>query len=118
MWEANSALETLKRSHQADISPVADRIDADILRYHMPGLMLEDIYRQLGSHEAGARIAEVLNEANRVRLELGYPPLGAPGRQMIAAQAVYNGVGGGRYATGSPGRKGYRQGGYGRPPGA
>ena len=33
-----------------------DRVDADILRYHMPGLMLEDIYRQLDSHEAGGRI--------------------------------------------------------------
>src|SRR2546430_17093650 len=94
MWEANSALETLKRSHQADISPVADRIDADILRYHMPGLMLEDIYRQLGPHEAGARISEVLDEANRVRLELGYPPLRAPVGPMIATQPAYTRIGG------------------------
>ena len=116
MWEANNALETLKRSHQADISPVADRIDADILRYHMPGLMLEDIYRQLGSHEAGARISEVLDEANRVRLELGYPPLVAPVRQMIATQAVYNVIGGERYATVTQELKDYLQGLYGTPP--
>ena len=116
MWEANNALEALKRSHQADISPVADRIDADILRYHMPGLMLEDIYRQLGSHEAGARISEVLDEANRVRLELGYPPLVAPVRQMIATQAVYNVIGGERYATVTQELKDYLQGLYGRPP--
>ena len=116
MWEANNALEALKRLHQADISPVADRIDADILRYHMPGLMLEDIYRQLGSHEAGARISEVLDEANRVRLELGYPPLVAPVRQMIATQAVYNVIGGERYATVTQELKDYLQGLYGRPP--
>src|SRR5690348_6432028 len=116
MWEANNALESLKRTHQADISPVADRIDADILRYHMPGLMLEDIYRQLGSHEAGARITEVLDEANRVRLELGYPPLVAPLRQMIATQAVYNVIGGERYATVTQELKDYLQGLYGRPP--
>src|SRR5258706_2510840 len=116
MWEADNALEALKRLHQADISPVADRIDADILRYRMPGLMLEDIYRQLGSHEAGARISEVLDEANRVRLELGYPPLVAPGRQMIATQAVYNVIGGERYATVTPELKDYLQGLYGRPP--
>ncbi|HET7466704.1 MAG TPA: pyruvate carboxylase subunit B [Candidatus Dormibacteraeota bacterium] len=116
MWDANNALETLKRAHQSDLSPVADRVDADILRYHMPGLMLEDIFRQLGSHEAGARIADVLDEANRVRLELGYPPLVAPLRQMIATQAVYNVIGGERYATVTQELKDYLQGLYGRPP--
>jgi len=78
--------------------------------------MLEDIDRQLGSHEAGARISEVLDEANRVRLELGYPPLVAPVRQMIATQAVYNVIGGERYATVTQELKDYLQGLYGRPP--
>jgi pyruvate carboxylase subunit B len=116
MWEANTAVEVLKREHIDDLSPFADRVDADILRYHMPGLMLEDIYRQLDSHEAGGRIREVLEDANRVRLELGYPPLVAPIRQMIAAQAVYNVIGGERYATVTQELKDYLQGLYGRPP--
>ncbi|HET9410370.1 MAG TPA: pyruvate carboxylase subunit B, partial [Candidatus Dormibacteraeota bacterium] len=116
MWAANTAVEVLKREHLEDLSPFADRVDADILRYHMPGLMLEDIYRQLDSHEAGGRIREVLEDANRVRLELGYPPLVAPIRQMIAAQAVYNVIGGERYATVTQELKDYLQGLYGRPP--
>ena len=116
MWDANNALEALKRKHQDDLSPVADRVDADILRYHLPGLMLEDIYRQLGSHEAEARISDVLEELSRVRLELGYPPLVAPVRQMIATQAVYNVIGGERYATVTQELKDYLQGLYGRPP--
>jgi pyruvate carboxylase subunit B len=116
MWAANTAVEVLKREHLEDLSRFADRVDADILRYHMPGLMLEDIYRQLDSHEAGGRIREVLEDANRVRLELGYPPLVAPIRQMIAAQAVYNVIGGERYATVTQELKDYLQGLYGRPP--
>ena len=116
MWEANTAIEVLKREHLENLSPFADRVDADILRYHMPGLMLEDIYRQLDSHEAGGRIREVLEDANRVRLELGYPPLVAPIRQMIATQAVYNVIGGERYATVTQELKDYLQGLYGRPP--
>jgi len=116
MWEANTAVEVLKRDHIDDLSPFADRVDADILRYHMPGLMLEDIYRQLDAHEAGGRIREVLEDANRVRLELGYPPLVAPIRQMIAAQAVYNVIAGERYATVTQELKDYLQGLYGRPP--
>jgi pyruvate carboxylase subunit B len=116
MWEAHNAVEALKRKHLEHLSPVADRVDADILRYQIPGLMLEDIYRQLDSHEAGARIGEVLEEANRVRLELGYPPLVAPIRQMIASQAVFNTIGGERYSTVTQELKDYLQGLYGRPP--
>src|SRR5438445_11872855 len=62
------------------------------------------------------RVDEVLEEANRVRRDLGYRPLVAPIRQMIAAQAVYNVIGGDRYATVTQGLKDYLQGLYGRPP--
>jgi pyruvate carboxylase subunit B len=116
MWEVQHDVELLKHKHIAHLSPVADRVDASILRYQMPGLMLEDIVRQLDAHKAGARIAEVLEEANRVRLELGYPPLVAPIRQMIATQAVYNVIEGDRYATVTQELKDYLQGLYGRPP--
>jgi pyruvate carboxylase subunit B len=116
MWDVQQELEDLKQRHIGDLSPVADRVEASILRYHMPGLMLEDIYRQLEGHKAGDRIDEVLEEANRVRKELGYPPLVAPLRQMIATQAVYNTIGGDRYATVTQELKDYLQGLYGRPP--
>jgi len=116
MWDVQHDVEVLKRKHIEHLSPVADRVDASILRYQMPGLMLEEVYRQLAAHNAGGRMAEVLEEANRVRLELGYPPLVAPIRQMIATQAVYNVIGGDRYATVTQELKDYLQGLYGRPP--
>jgi len=116
MWDAQHDLEVLKRKHIDDLSPVADRVDASILRYQMPGQMLEDVHRQLANRNAAGRLAEVLEEANRVRKELGYPPLVAPIRQMIATQAVYNVIGGDRYATVTQELKDYLQGLYGRPP--
>ena len=116
MWDVQREVEELKHRHIEHLSPVADRIDASILRYHMPGFMLEDIYAQLDAHKAGDRAGEVLDEANRVRKELGYPPLVAPIRQMIATQAVYNVIGGDRYATVTQELKDYLQGLYGRPP--
>jgi pyruvate carboxylase subunit B len=116
MWDVQHDLEVLKRNHIDDLSPFADRVDASILRYQMPGQMLEDVHRQLDERKASGRLAEVLEEANRVRLELGYPPLVAPIRQMIATQAVYNVVGGDRYATVTQELKDYLQGLYGRPP--
>jgi pyruvate carboxylase subunit B len=116
MWEAQHDVEELKLRHIEHLSPFADRVDASILRYQMPGQMLEDIYHQLAAHQAGARIAEVMEEANRVRRELGYPPLVAPIRQVIATQAVYNVIGGERYVTVTQELKDYLQGLYGRPP--
>jgi pyruvate carboxylase subunit B len=116
MWDVQHDVEELKRRHIEHLSPFADRVDASILRYQMPGQMLEDIYHQLAAHNAGGRLADVMDEANRVRRELGYPPLVAPIRQMIATQAVYNVIGGERYATVTQELKDYLQGLYGRPP--
>jgi pyruvate carboxylase subunit B len=116
MWDAQRDVEDLKRRHIEHLSPVADRIDASILRYRMPGFMLEDIYRQLSARDATDRMGEVLDEANHVRRHIGYPPLVAPIRQMIATQAVLNILGGERYATVTQELKDYLQGLYGRPP--
>jgi len=116
MWEVQHEVEELKARHIEHLSPLADRVDASILRYKMPGFMLEDIYHQLGAHNASDRLGEALDEANHVRRDLGYPPLVAPIRQMIATQAVYNVTGGERYATVTQELKDYLQGLYGRPP--
>jgi pyruvate carboxylase subunit B len=116
MWDVQHDVEELKGRHLEHLSPLADRVDASILRYKMPGFMLEDIYRQLGAHNASDRLGEALDEANHVRRDLGYPPLVAPIRQMIATQAVYNVTGGERYATVTQELKDYLQGLYGRPP--
>ena len=116
LWDVQHEVEELKHRHIEHLSPLADRVDASILRYHMPGFMLEDIHHQLTAQGAMGRVEEVLEEANRVRQDLGYPPLVAPIRQMIATQAVYNVLGGERYATVTQELKDYLQGLYGRPP--
>lgn len=114
--EIKIELEELKKKHLEHLSPAADRIDSDILRYQMPAFMLEDIHRQLERHNALGRIREALGEVPRVRHELGFPPLVAPIRQIIATQAVYNVLGESRYATVSQELKDYLQGLYGTPP--
>lgn len=114
--EIKIELDELKKKHMEHLSPAADRIDSDILRYQMPAFMLEDIHRQLERHNALGRIREALGEVPRVRHELGFPPLVAPIRQIIATQAVYNVLGESRYATVSQELKDYLQGLYGTPP--
>jgi pyruvate carboxylase subunit B len=117
MWEVQQDVEELKRRHIEHLSPLADRIDASILRYHMPGFMLQEIVKELGARNATDRLNEVLDEANHVRRHIGYPPLVAPLRQMIAIQAVNNVLGGEQFATVTQELKDYLHGLYGRPPG-
>ena len=116
LLEIRLELEALKRRHRDDLSPQADRVDADVLRYRMPAFMLEDIHQQVGQHRADERLREVLEEVEKVREDLGYPPLVAPIRQLIASQAVFNVLGGDRYATVTQELKDYLQGLYGTPP--
>jgi pyruvate carboxylase subunit B len=116
LLEISLDLETLRRRHRADLSPLADRVDAQVLLHQLPSSMLEDVHQQVGAHEAGERLPEVLAEVQRVRADLGYPPLVAPIRQLIASQAVYNVLGGERYATVTQELKEYLQGLYGTPP--
>ena len=117
LWDIQQEVEELKRRHIEHLSPLADRIDASILRYHMPGFMLQEIVRELGERGATDRLNEVLDEANHVRRHIGYPPLVAPLRQMIATQAVNNVLSGSQFATVTQELKDYLHGLYGRPPG-
>ncbi|MGH7777089.1 MAG: pyruvate carboxylase subunit B [Candidatus Dormibacterales bacterium] len=114
--EAKDALEVVRRRYQEHQSPLSDRVDSDILRYQVPGLMLDDVYRRLRDLGAEPRLREVLDEVSRVRAELGHPPLVSPIRNMIAAQAVLNVTGDRRYGTVTHELKDYLQGLYGSPP--
>ncbi|TMF88017.1 MAG: pyruvate carboxylase subunit B [Chloroflexi bacterium] len=114
--EVTDLLEPVKRRHVEHMSSFVDRVDSDVLRYQMPGFMLEDIQRQLEQHNAADRFDQVLKEVTRVRSDLGDPPLVAPVRQLIASQAVFNILGKERYETVTQELKDYLQGLYGRPP--
>jgi pyruvate carboxylase subunit B len=114
--EIKDELERVKWVHAEHFSGFVDRVDSDILRYQMPGAMLEDIASTLDRHGARDRMKVTLEEAMRVRQDLGNPPLVAPVRQMIAAQSVFNVLGNERYATVTQELKDYLQGLYGRPP--
>jgi len=114
--EIKVVVERLKSAHRDQMSALADRVDSDILRYQLPGATLDDVQRELALHHAEGRLAETLEEITRIRKDLGFPPLVAPVRQLVATQAVFNVLSGERYATVTQELKDYLQGLYGRPP--
>ena len=86
-----------------------------ILQYQVPGGMLSNLIAQLKEVGAENRLDEVLAEVERVRSEVGYPPLVTPMSQIVGAQAVVNVLSGSRNTIIPNEMQDYVRGFYGRP---
>jgi len=67
--------------------------------HQVPGGMISNLRTQLAELGIAHRLDEILEEAARVRCELGYPIIVSPFAQFVVTQAVLNVVQGERYAT-------------------
>jgi oxaloacetate decarboxylase alpha subunit len=67
--------------------------------HQVPGGMISNLRYQLGEIGLAHRLDEILEDAARVRCELGYPIIVSPFAQFVITQAVLNVVQGERYAT-------------------
>jgi len=73
--------------------------DAAYLRHQLAGGMLSTTRRQLAELGLEHRFADLIQEVIRVRAELGYPIMVTPFPQMVCSQALFNLIGGERYAN-------------------
>jgi oxaloacetate decarboxylase alpha subunit len=73
--------------------------DAFHYEHQMPGGMVSNLKSQLQPLGIADRLPEVLEEAARVRHDLGYPIIVSPFAQFVMTQAVLNVMGKERYAT-------------------
>lgn len=103
-----------KKYKEFDVSD--STVDANVLRYQIPGGMLSNFISQLAQQNALHRLPEVLTEVPRVRADLGYPPLVTPSSQIVGTQAVLNILAGERYKMVTREVKDYFRGLYGQPP--
>lgn len=113
--DISEKLKVIKKKYPQAQNAAVMQVDANVLRYQMPGGMISNFISQLGDQID--RLPEVLNEVPRVRQDLGYPPLVTPFSQMVGAQAMLNIAGGQRYKMVSNEVKNYLAGLYGRAPG-
>lgn len=67
--------------------------------HQIPGGMISNLQQQLKDRGLEDRLPEVLEEAARVRQELGYPHMSTPFSQFVGVQAVMNVIQGERYAS-------------------
>lgn len=91
------------------------KVDPSVTLHQVPGGMLSNLIFQLEQQGAPGKYREVLDEIEKVREELGYPPLVTPTSQVVGVQAVMN-VLHGRYKVITKETKDYCKGMYGAPP--
>ena len=82
-------------------TPVGHILEHDSFHYEhqMPGGMISNLKSQLATLGLSAKLPQILEEAARVRRELGYPIIVSPFAQFVMTQAVLNVMGKERYAT-------------------
>jgi len=73
--------------------------DRSYFRHQMPGGMMGTLKRQLAETRRLHLLPKVLEEAERVRADLGYPIMVTPFSQVVGTQALLNVVDGERYKT-------------------
>jgi oxaloacetate decarboxylase (Na+ extruding) subunit alpha len=97
LWQAADLVD----EHIGDepVSPVAPRIAVRAAQRKLPVGLVAALDTQLRAQAAGDRLDEVLEEVDKVRAEVGSPPLAAPIGQIIASQALLNVLTANRYST-------------------
>lgn len=83
--------------------------------HQIPGGMISNLVKQLQDLKLEHLLPAVLEEASRVRAELGYPHMSTPFSQFVGVQAVMNVTTGKRYATVPDALRLYARGSFGRP---
>jgi oxaloacetate decarboxylase alpha subunit len=84
--------------------------------HQIPGGMMSNLENQLSELGLLHKMPEVLEEAARVRQELGYPVMVTPFSQLVGVQAVFNVVEGERYRTVPQELRLYARGAHGQTP--
>jgi oxaloacetate decarboxylase alpha subunit len=97
LWNAADLVD----EHIGDepVAPVAPRIAVRAAQHKLPVGLVGALDVQLRSQAADDRLDEVLDEVDRVRSEVGSPPLAAPIGQIVASQALLNVLTANRYST-------------------
>src|SRR4051794_40496076 len=97
LWEAGELVD----EHIGDepVAPVPPRIAVRAAQRKLPVGLVAALDVQLRGQASGDRLDEVLDEVDKVRAEVGSPPLAAPIGQIVASQALLNVLTANRYST-------------------
>src|SRR5713101_3910241 len=97
LWEASDLVD----EHIGDepVAPLAPRVAVRAAEHDVPASLVAGVDATLRAQGSGDRLEEVLEELDKIRAEVGWPPLAAPIGQVLASQALLNVLSASRYLT-------------------
>src|SRR4051812_13497578 len=115
LWEATDLVD----EHLGDepVAPLAPRIAVRAAQHDVPAGLVAGVDSTLRAQGAGDRLEEVLEELDKIRAEVGWPPLAAPIGSVLANQAMLNVLSASRYLTIVDELRALVSGRFGTPPG-
>ena len=115
LWGASEIVD----EHVGDepVTPLAPRIAVRAAQHNLPAGLVAALDTHLRANAATDRLDEVLDELERIRGEVGSPPLAAPIGQVLASQALLHVLSASRWTTIVDELRALVAGRYGTPPG-
>ena len=115
LWEASDLVD----EHIGDepVAPLAPRVAVRAAEHDVPAGLVAGLDATLRAQGAADRLEEVLEELDKIRAEVGWPPLAAPIGQVLASQALLNVLSASRYLTIVDELRSLVSGTFGTPPG-
>jgi oxaloacetate decarboxylase alpha subunit len=97
LWQAADLID----EHLGDepVPPLPPRLAVRAAEFRIPVGLVAGVEASLRANGAADRLPEVLAEVQRVREEVGSPPLAAPIGQIVASQALLNVLSSSRWTT-------------------
>jgi oxaloacetate decarboxylase (Na+ extruding) subunit alpha len=97
LWRASDLID----EHLGDepVPPLPPRVAVRAAEFRIPVGLVAGVEASLRAHGAADRLPDVLAEVQRVREEIGAPPLAAPIGQIVASQALLNVLSSSRWTT-------------------
>jgi oxaloacetate decarboxylase alpha subunit len=116
LWRASDIVD--EHIGDSPVTPLAPRIAVRAAEHELPAGLVAALDMHLRAYAAGDRLDDVLEELERIREEVGGPPLAAPIGQMLASQALLHVLSAERWTTVTDELRAMILGRYGTPPGA
>jgi oxaloacetate decarboxylase (Na+ extruding) subunit alpha len=115
LWRASEIVD----EHIGDepVTPLAPRVAVRAAEHSLPAGLVAALDVHLRAHAASDRLDDVLEELERIRAEVGSPPLAPPIAQILASQALLHVLSASRYQTVVDELRALLDGRYGTPPG-
>ena len=115
LWRASDLVD----EHIGDepVTPLAPRIAVRAAEHRVPPGLVAALDSHLRALASGDRLDEVLDELERIREEVGWPPIASPIGQILGSQALLHVLSASRYQTVVDELRALIAGRYGNPPG-